>query len=295
MTTATGLTTAPRTLRWLGGGALLLTLALPGVDALAAGIADTRHNLTSTGVSGGNKVTDTNAEICVFCHTPHAANQSSSLPLPLWNRKTTGTTYTIYSTTTMEATAPGTDLAGSTSLACLSCHDGSQAMDTVINKPGFGGYAAGGTSMGLTWTGSPRASGTGGTGSMSNAGEFIAMLGTDLSNDHPIAIPYCGGGAANGSVAGCADKDFNPPVRVSPTNWFVDTGDGMTTTKDGQRQRTDIILYPRSDVPYVECASCHDPHVKQGDPYNTSGLVAGGTFLRISNAGSAVCLACHNK
>jgi predicted CXXCH cytochrome family protein len=35
--------------------------------------------------------------------------------------------------------------------------------------------------------------------------------------------------------------------------------------------------------PFVECASCHDPHV------NTQ------TFLRVANDGSAVCLACHNK
>ena len=36
--------------------------------------------------------------------------------------------------------------------------------------------------------------------------------------------------------------------------------------------------------PSVECASCHDPHRA-----DTS------TFLRIANAGSAVCLACHVK
>ena len=29
---------------------------------------------------------------------------------------------------------------GSVSLACLSCHDGAQAMDNLINAPGSGGY-----------------------------------------------------------------------------------------------------------------------------------------------------------
>ncbi|NOY62352.1 MAG: cytochrome c3 family protein, partial [Gammaproteobacteria bacterium] len=36
--------------------------------------------------------------------------------------------------------------------------------------------------------------------------------------------------------------------------------------------------------PYVECASCHDPHVD----YNP-------TFLRIDPSGSRVCLTCHAK
>jgi len=42
------------------------------------------------------------------------------------------------------------------------------------------------------------------------------------------------------------------------------------------------------DVPFyngkIECGSCHDPH----NPTNTP-------FLRKSNAGSALCLTCHNK
>jgi predicted CXXCH cytochrome family protein len=54
-----------------------------------------------------------------------------------------------------------------------------------------------------------------------------------------------------------------------------------------------MILYTRAasagytgqtnPEPFVECASCHDPHSTNQ------------TFLRIANTGSAVCLACHNK
>ena len=60
-----------------------------------------------------------------------------------------------------------------------------------------------------------------------------------------------------------------------------------------------MILYTRTDVPavgggtiagaqpYVECASCHDPHVVAvGDQVS---------FLRISNENSDLCLACHVK
>jgi predicted CXXCH cytochrome family protein len=49
-----------------------------------------------------------------------------------------------------------------------------------------------------------------------------------------------------------------------------------------------MILYTRdnagSDQPFVECASCHDPHTD-----------AQPTFLRIANVNSEVCLACHVK
>ncbi|MEQ1806315.1 MAG: hypothetical protein ABL900_13150, partial [Burkholderiaceae bacterium] len=65
------------------------------------------------------------------------------------------------------------------------------------------------------------------------------------------------------------------------------------------KQRTDLPLYQRATGglgPLVECASCHDPHVSSGQTGPTgTGRVAGETFLRISNASSAVCTACHVK
>ena len=42
----------------------------------------------------------------------------------------------------------------------------------------------------------------------------------------------------------------------------------------------------------VECGSCHDPH---GVPSGGNGSAFLPTFLRVTNAGSAVCLTCHNK
>ena len=65
----------------------------------------------------------------------------------------------------------------------------------------------------------------------------------------------------------------------NPT-WWVDTG------LEG-RQRTDIKLYSRhygenTAVPFIECASCHDPHSETS------------TFLRVDNAGSGLCLSCHD-
>lgn len=259
----------------VGVGVTMLLSVSAGVSAQ---IATSKHDLTASG-TGGNHVTSAGTEICVFCHTPHGSDSAA----PLWNKTLTGSGYTQYSSSTMDGTA----VSGGVSLACLSCHDGTQAMDTMINAPGSGLTPITALSSGAgrgynlaTWSGSA-------TGVMA-AG--VANLGTDLTNDHPIQIPYCGGGlTASGSTMtnNCLDKDFKMPTGsgsgTTQKVWFDSVGAGGTT---GAKDKTDIQLYNRAGgaVFYVECGSCHDPH-------NTTN----GTFLRISNAASAVCLTCHNK
>jgi hypothetical protein len=266
--------------------------------ALAA-IADTKHNLGSgPGLAGRNSVTDT-AEICVFCHTPHGADTAA--PAPLWNKRlgaagvpAGGGTYTTYATLQTPSLDGTVAPVGSISMACLSCHDGTQAMDNVINAPGSGGVVADGGGVdgrAYTWTGTT----VGTTGRLASG---AALLGTDLSNDHPIGIQYCGGGltGAGTAVTGtCRDGDFVRPltqtINANQVFWVETGGAG--------KQRTDLPLYQRATGglgPLVECASCHDPHVSSGQtgPVGT-GRVSGETFLRISNASSAVCTACHVK
>lgn len=269
-------------------------LALGAVGA-HAGIANTKHNLGANNANNENYMTTGTTEICVFCHTPHASN--TNVKAPLWNKPVAaGSSYTTY-TTAVSATIDGSvDMSG-ISLACLSCHDGTQAMDTMINKPGSGGYnAAGSVITGGAWTGTHQD----GTGKMINTGEFIAMLGTDLTNDHPVGIQYCGGGVNTGSnsttaasTGSCRDSDFVAPQNGligGARTWWVDNSVGAA----GTRQKTDMILYARAPTltgdatsgmyqPFVECASCHDPHSENA------------TFLRIPNTQSAVCLTCHNK
>lgn len=274
---------------------LLAVVAIAlGAGGAYAGIANTKHNLGADNAQNENYMTTGTTEICVFCHTPHASN--TAVKAPLWNKPVAaGTSYTTYTTATSATIEGSVDMSG-ISLACLSCHDGTQAMDTMINKPGSGGYnAAGSTITGGVWTGA-RQSG----GAMRNAGEFISMLGTDLTNDHPVGIQYCGGGVNTGSASttdastgSCRDGDFNAPQNGligGHRAWWVDTSVGTA----GTRQKTDMILYARAPTlsgdatsgnfqPFVECASCHDPHTENA------------TFLRIPNTQSAVCLACHNK
>lgn len=267
-------------------GASIMLLVTPAMG----GIASTKHNL-SPGGPGPNKVTAGTDELCVFCHTPHAADISA--PVPLWNKALpSGAGYQTYASLN-SSTIDGEILAvGSISLACLSCHDGTQAMDNVINAPGSGGYdvtGGGPNGLGYTWTGAN----VDANGKMINSATTLAMLSTDLRNDHPIGIHYCGGGQTAATPAGaCVDKDFfAPSTAVINANrvWWVDTS-GVGTA--GTRDKTDMILYTRTFAagsgPSVECASCHDPHV---DGTGASGQ----TFLRVANTGSALCLTCHNK
>jgi predicted CXXCH cytochrome family protein len=96
-------------------------------------------------------------EVCVFCHTPHRLATDSSQIAPLWNRATTMASFTLYSSASLNATPGQPD---SNSKACLSCHDGTVAIDT------FGGRT------GMTIISGSR------------------LLSTDLSNDHPVSFTY---------------------------------------------------------------------------------------------------------
>ena len=229
-------------------------------------------------------------DICVFCHTPHAATTDA----PLWNKPATGSSYTTYDNNisqTLDAPlasdGPGaTPAIGSVSLACLTCHDGTQAMDTVINAPGHGFDGAGGATT-PTRIGDilVPVDADADIGSIGSSG--IADLTTDLSNDHPIGIQYGMWDTSGGAGLVTNDPDFNE-AQVASINgadaWWRDTAGGTASV----REKSDLILYARdfsgTTAPSVECGSCHDPHD------NTNDL-----FLRIANSGSAVCLTCHNK
>jgi len=115
---------------------------------MAGTIAGSKHDFTSATWSGGR--------ICVACHTPHNSDTSVSVA-PLWNHKNSTATYALYTSTTLKAVI---GQPGGLSKLCLSCHDGTVAVDS------FGG-ATGTTFI----TGKPN-------------------LGTALNNDHPIGFTY---------------------------------------------------------------------------------------------------------
>jgi len=138
---------------------VLLVLAVGCLIAsgpIFAAVTGTSHDLSSA---------EGNSETCVFCHTPHNASPG----VPLWNHTLSGNTFTAYDSATMNATDNNdwTGGDGSISSLCMSCHDGSVGLGSLINEgPG----------------GTPTNSAT----TVSGA----ADLGTDLSNDHPVNFTY---------------------------------------------------------------------------------------------------------
>jgi hypothetical protein len=289
--------TGSRALRWLAMAAVAIGASVSGTAM--AGIANTKHNLSTTSTQTNHVTAGAGAnQICVFCHTPHGADLSAtgSSP-PLWNKRLPTNTYQTYDTLNT-STLDGQILAvGSVSIACLSCHDGTQAMDNMVNAPGSGGYnAAGARPTGWTWTG---------VGTDGLMPDTVARLGTDLRNDHPIGIAYCGGGLSGTGTAlsgTCRDTDFvtgtaDAEGRQVQTDQ-INTNQVFWVNVNGAtgRQKDDIQLYTRTFTagagPSVECGSCHDPHVESKVNGTVNDNIA---FMRVTTDGSKVCLACHVK
>jgi predicted CXXCH cytochrome family protein len=196
------------------GVAILVVAGVVGLQAQS--IVGSFHDFSGASWSGG--------EICAPCHTPHNATAGA---VPLWNHQSTTALFTLYSSPTLNARDLGQP--SPISKSCLSCHDGTVALDS------FGRVAG---------------------------GEFVnarKLIGTDLSNDHPISFTY------DGALARADGELYDPTA--------TDSGLGGTIDKD--------LLSNHK----IECTSCHDVH-------NTSGAPR---LLVKSNAGSQLCLTCHKK
>lgn len=78
------------------------------------------------------------AQICVFCHTPHRSSGEG----PLWNRAASNRTFTQFSSSSLAiddaALKDAADYGQPTgsSRLCLSCHDGVTAIGAVFTTPG---------------------------------------------------------------------------------------------------------------------------------------------------------------
>ncbi|MGE5623823.1 MAG: cytochrome c3 family protein [Methanocella sp.] len=236
---------------WLAALSLAGLVLASAAGVQGASIVGSKHDLAwgYHRVDEGFHSWDDYNQVCVFCHTPHGANQSQGA---LWNRQAPTGPYTLYQSGTLEA-IPGQP--GRSSLICLSCHDGSLAVDLVIRKPLYGT----GTTFGPPPHGAMTTSGSSAwvncgvdchqVGSGQGHDATLKYLSTDLSNDHPVGIAYS------------SSTRLNP---APPGGKFVN-GVRLIDNK-------------------VECISCHDPH----DPTYAP-------FLVTSDNQSALCYTCHNK
>ncbi|HIJ83943.1 MAG TPA: hypothetical protein HPQ00_07035, partial [Magnetococcales bacterium] len=173
--------------------------------AWAARISDVKntfHNLSFSGSSSRTVKATSEDQVCVFCHTPHGAVQTSGVNAPLWNRQLSGTTYTkTYESTSIEANINELRQGpGGTSKLCLSCHDGTMAIGAVNV---LAGETPGTIAMTGTGTGGVMPGGTG-----ASTG-FTRNLGVDLSNDHPISFTY------NSALATADGELRSPPFNSS--------------------------------------------------------------------------------
>jgi hypothetical protein len=314
------------------------------VTRKAEDVRNTLHNLGDTILGFNNPnlqagAVSNNGEVCVFCHTPHGANLGAPGSAPLWNRTVPASAgYTTYNSPNMDS-VPGQPKG--VSLACLSCHDGTIAVDSLINMPGSGGFVAanltppGGTlqlvdpqagSALLEAAGAGEASmdETQRTDAGPNYGTITGgaapfpNLTTNLSDDHAISMSMQSGGNPYPQFNNTTAADDGNITRVSRA------GDPNTYYED---KRDAIRLYPadggavnagdRSD--WVECASCHNPHAPRplflrlpgpggtglasmpsgGGAVVVDDVIGAGSTTQLiadnPNAGSAICLSCHEK
>lgn len=234
--------------------ALLPTIAF-------AQIRNSKHDLSTTSTATFKATAQT--QLCIFCHTPHKAAATRLL----WNHEATAQaawTWGTGVTTTSEGTTLPTTLVAE-SLRCMSCHDGTIAVGSVLNSSGAP------ANMPMTVAG----------GLIPATGKVTGATLGDLSGNHPVSISYpvTGGTAYNGAVSLAKVAGFYSLTAVgcaSPS--------GLCTT--GATNGTFINIKGTATAPGMECGTCHDPH-------NT--VAANGFMLRAPQTGSALCLACHIK
>jgi len=169
----------------LGGLAVGAVVALTPSNSRAT-IIGSVHDFTSSTNYWINGTVNwvSRSNVCGVCHTIHHANPDRSAPL--WSHASTLQTFIVYSSPTFQGGTP--TIAGS-SKACLSCHDGSVAINQA--------YSASGTNA-------P----TGGTAVYINSSAIIpdGTPANDLRNMHPIGFSYI--------TAAATDPDLKPTTTI---------------------------------------------------------------------------------
>jgi len=210
-------------------------LALGTLPALAGTLVGSKHDLTAlnarakveamTGLAFNNY-----RDPCIYCHLPadpKAKNTSTDDGrFKDWNRYFSfQDDYQRYESASAKAKPAQL---GAQSLVCLSCHDGSMAVDMVVTKPP-GWSTADDAPLHM------RLDKGGGLNRCTQCHDGITahkmdavVIGRNLMDDHPVGVRYPG---LFGS------EDFHPPSR-----------DGVF--------RNGVKLFDSQ----VECATCHDVH-----------------------------------
>jgi len=211
----------------LAGAAFALALASPALAAAEeTGIRNSKHDFSRSGSGNMWGSQDTN-QLCVFCHAPHRALSTQFL----WNRNLPASTaFSIYTSESMDAVAVQPK---SASLRCLSCHDGSVAIDAfnagrtfTPRMPSIGDIYFPGSPYG--WAGANIGNNYGGN------------AGNDLTDDHPVSFIY------DASIA---------------------ARDGQLQSPDNVESAGLPLFGPDPSARSVECSTCHEVHRKFANKY----------------------------
>jgi predicted CXXCH cytochrome family protein len=142
----------------------IFTLLLPiSASAAGRGVNASPHNLSVGGPNPAYAFDE--VRVCVFCHTPH--NASTTSLAPLWNRDLpVENQYQMYQSPNFNLKVlQASSMPTGASRICLSCHDGTLALNR------YGGTALGSKGAAKFLTGR-------------------ANLTTNLADDHPISFLY---------------------------------------------------------------------------------------------------------
>ena len=167
---------------------------------------------------------------CVYCHLPpeqEGEDTTQKGGIPGWNRFIpASTTYDLYDSRSIDNKVR---TPSPISLLCLSCHDGTMAVDMTVFQPdSFRSEEDAALHLRINGADSLMNCGKCHNGRVAHSIE-IKHIGTDLQNDHPISMQYAG--------LTHLDPDYRQP-------------DGPYGFNNG------VKLYEGT----VECATCHNVH-----------------------------------
>lgn len=210
-------------------------------------------------------------QVCIFCHTTHVASPIA----PLWNRANSPQAYLIYTSRSLDA-KPGQPTGDSK--LCLSCHDGTIALGSVLRRGLSATGVAGPIQMRGGVTTMPHGSGN---------------LGTDLRDDHPISFRF------DSSLA-TKDGRLRDPSGL-PSQIKLDPNRELqcTTCHDAHNNAFGKFLVMRNtnselcvschtisqtDIQgHGQCVDCHQSHTSPSGPY----------LLNKQNT-TKTCTSCHD-
>lgn len=209
---------------------LLVLLAAVGLGLSAqTSVVNTKHNLSATGLNYGGAGATTYTQVCKFCHSPHGANLGDKQLVPLWGHANTTQTFTMYASNpnqTLKTTAIDAQPSGP-SLACLSCHDGTVAVNARYTY---------GDATAPRWT----------YGNMNDTNAAVTA-------DFDITVDAKGNkmGTLKHSIAGTSKNDLSTvhPIAIA-----------YDTTANTQLVPVANLVGVKLYNGKVQCASCHDAH-----------------------------------